>query len=189
MTTQGLTVNGYLNILKTHFETVFKTELKLLKSVSIHRGRFTKDELKRVSVNAPSAHIALTGLELLTPHAQGFSDYRMSVAVTIITKDAENKPREIMAQDIIDQMAARLPLTEFGFTEPIMNIRGQNLYSGEVDKKGVMLWSLTFTQVVRIGKHNIGSTPATLAGDVKTATKDYGNAASYTKLQIKGKKA
>ena len=176
--TTGLTVNGYLDVLKSHFEKVFKTDLNVVKSVAIHRGRFTTDELKRVSVHAPSAHIALTGTELVSPWANGFSDYRMSIAVTIITKDIKDSPRETQAQNIISEMAARLPNTEFDNTESITNIRGQNLYSGDVDKQGVMLWQLTFTQLVRIGQHSVGDTGAVL-DTVHGATENHGTKSSY----------
>lgn len=176
--TTGLTVNGYLDVLKSHFEKVFKTDLKLVKSVSIHRGRFTTDELKRVSVHAPSLHIALTGTELTSPWADGFGDYRMSIAVTIITKDIKNSPRETQAQNIISEMATSLPSTEFDFTEGMTNIRAQNLYSGDVDKQGVMLWSLTFNQLVRLGKHTVGHTGAVL-DTVHGATENHGKKSSY----------
>ena len=187
--TSPLTINGYLTHLKNHLTQVFKTDLKLVNTVTIHRGRFTKDELKTVSVNAPSAHIALTGMELIAPHATNVTDYNLSVSITIITKDAQNKPRETSAQEIIGELTTRLPLTEFDQTEVITNIKAQNLYTGDINKQGVMLWFVGFNQIVRLGSGDKLYNSDAILNTAHATTTGHGTKDNYTKASQKKPKA
>ncbi len=123
-----------------------------LASCDTHPGRFDLGELKNFATKTPGVRVAILGLSPVEPLPSGERDVPLLMAAYVITKDAPGLPRHVSALNITETLANRIPDHHFGACSgPATGMRGQNLYSGEINKAGVNLWALSWSQTVRIG--------------------------------------
>ena len=142
-----------------------------LKEVAGHPGRFDLGELQRISMRAPAVRLAILG----APRIAETSDERLridlSLAAFVITRDAPGLPRDEAALNIVETLMQLVSLnqwqvaedTGFGLLLP-REMRAENLYSGEVDRRGVALWGLSWRQGMILGEsaYQAGPLPAEL---------------------------
>ena len=131
-----------------------KAWLPALKTCEPHEGRFDKEELKRVSGRAPAAYAAVLALGRPLVNGSGQQDVPVTFALYVATADRPNLPRRESALNIAEALVARINGQQWGGTDtvfPADAASAKNLYSGAISGKGVALWAVTWSQVVRMG--------------------------------------
>ncbi len=130
-----------------------------LKEVAAHPGRFDLGELKRIAMRAPAVRMAILG----GPRIAEQSDERLRVdlacALFVITRDAPGLSRDEAALNITEALIRLISLNQwqitpdagFGLMLP-REVQTENLYSGEVDKRGVALWGIHWRQELILGE-------------------------------------
>jgi len=126
-------------------------------TVETHGGTFSLDELKRYSVRAPIAALALVGLG----KAQRVSDGRVMLptrwALVIIAKDEIKGAAKIDRNLAAAAMAAAMTLALEGNRFATAGARrpedlvAQNEYSGGSDLAGVAIWQVNWTSPLKVG--------------------------------------
>lgn len=125
-----------------------------LRSCALHRGRFTLAELSSRSLATPALRVALMGVQKVAPVADGTFDLSLKLSACLITTDTAKAPREAVATEIINILLLHLPCTVWGLPDWVMtaqDITASNLFSGQVEQKGVQIWETTWVQTCRLG--------------------------------------
>ena len=122
--------------------------LPALRACEAHGGRFDAKELQRVSTKSPAVLVAITratGIDLV--HGQRAGE--LTFAAFVCTRDTAEATRADMALQILDGLAGIIPGNRWGLddaqSEP-RSINAQNLFSAGVDRQGVALWGVSWTQ-------------------------------------------
>lgn len=114
-------------------------------------GRFDASEIDRHSFKAPAVRIAFLGAGRSKAQANNARKFDASWGVFVVTdgRGREHEGLEIMAAVAVqiegNRFAAGLPV---GIPE---NIRLDPLYTSSVDDKGIALFSVSWTQTIRLG--------------------------------------
>ncbi len=117
-------------------------------------GRFDAAELRRAAVRAPAIYVACLGaprVHTAAADAQVYAD--LQLAIYIVTTNAPGLPRGSAARNLADALLVYIPRARWD-TDGIgaaEQLRADNLYSTELDERGAALWSLTWTQRLRLG--------------------------------------
>lgn len=136
--------------LRTAIVDQLLTKLAPVKAES-HGGRFTLADLQRIATGAPTVRVACLGVT-------GVEQSGGSVSATarwgafVLTKDQRQLPRDHSALLITAQILASVVENRWGLeaAELPTDLRGDNLYSGKLENKGVALWAVTWTQTIEI---------------------------------------
>lgn len=146
--------------------SVLISSLTELKACDVHPGRFTVQEIKRLTTKTPAIYVASLGIAK-TEHTgteQIQAEHRL--AAYVITKDAPRLPRHQSAIAIVDTLVAQVPHERWGRRcGPAQNVRAENLYSGQADRAGIAVWAVTWNQSVSLGESvadEFGIVPAQL---------------------------
>lgn len=120
-----------------------------VKHVASHSGRFSAGELARVAVNAPAVFIAVLAQSNINSQS-GSDSATVSFAAFVVTKDSPNPPRDVSALAVVDALKHIIPENRWGLTDEAegvpKNIQAQNLFSADIDTKGVAMWALSWQQ-------------------------------------------
>ncbi|KEQ12965.1 hypothetical protein GZ77_21295 [Endozoicomonas montiporae] len=77
------------------------------------------------------------------------------MAAYVICSDTSDAPRHKSALAITEAIVELLPFNRFGENnlKPVSpaSISAENLYSGEIDRKGIALWGISWEQIIRKG--------------------------------------
>lgn len=128
-----------------------KTNVTGLKTCETHAGRFDLGELKRIALKSPAVLVSILGFgnakdvggELLTP---------LQMSAFVVTRDQPSIARDSSVLAIVKAVSIRISENDWGLNaQRPQAIKGQNLYSGKIDKKGVALWAITWRQEVNLG--------------------------------------
>lgn len=128
-------------------------KLPSLKTCAAHGGRFDKEELQRIGTKAPAVFVSCLsfgGAEGET----GETTAPVKWFLFIVTKDAPRQDKDELAMDMAEALVAHIvgndwDLGGVAIEEPTQ-IVGQNLFSTELDKKGVAMWAVSFTQKMQL---------------------------------------
>ncbi|MBB4199056.1 hypothetical protein CCR94_16300 [Rhodoblastus sphagnicola] len=127
-------------------------------AVETHGGTFTLEELKRYSVRAPIAALALVGFGRTLRVSDGRVMLPTRWALVLIAKDeikGQNRvDRNIAAAAMAGAMTLALEGNRFataGARRP-EDLAAQNEYSGGSDLAGVAIWQVTWTSPLKIGE-------------------------------------
>ena len=155
-----------------------KTELAGAKTLSdvrdldVSPGRFNADEITRRSFKAPALRVAFLGAPRTQPKADDTRSYDAAFAVFVLT---DGKGRANEGIDLTQAVAEEIEVNRFsdGFGVGLpTNLRMDALYSGDVDEMGISLYSVSWTQRLRLGISQGLATPddlnATIPEDVET---------------------
>lgn len=166
-----------------------KAALPALKSCESHPGRFDIKEIQNFATQTPAVRVAFLGIESIDLVNGGERDVTTQMAMFVWTREAPGLPRDVSALNIINALAELVPENRWDIdcTFDPTGIRAQNLYSGEVAKKGLMVWALSWHQVLRIGEADmfgIDDEVAIIPDELYVAYEpDVGEGAAYTPLQ------
>jgi len=143
-----MTLHNHLNAIVVDFKTLFAAA-----SVETHRGRFTLSELKKLGAKLPAVRIALGNVLNVTLQADDQLEIICEFWTAIITKDVKALPRHEAAANMVDALILHLPGNRLGsgFAFGAENVTAANLFGGDVDNTGVMMWEVRFRQKLRLG--------------------------------------
>lgn len=134
-----------------------------LRTCEPHGGRFDVGELQRYAARAPAVLVACTGVGDVHEQAAAAVAMLRWVAV-VIARDvpavaAQTDP-VVVHVPAVHRDAQMLVLSEsllgiisgnrwgMSSTHRPQRIRGDNLYSGQLDKKGIAVWALSWDQAI-----------------------------------------
>lgn len=150
-TTSGSTVwavNEIVQYLKPKLEGVVR-EIEKIQTVERHIGRFDKaDDIKRWMSNRDGgvriAALRVPQYETVGNRLIG----NVNLVAYVFTTDQfgyeKDLRAEVVAGKLVRELVDRSALpTAYGRVE---NVRSDNLYSGEIDKLGIAIWSVTWSQ-------------------------------------------
>jgi len=129
------------------------------KSVEVYRGRFKVADVTNQSLRTPALRVALMGVRRVQPVASGERDATLRLSCAIVTVDRPGKRREDAANALVNDLIIQLPGRTWGLdtAHPAGDVDGENLFTGDVGRKGVMLWELRWSQTVRLGQNAFAS--------------------------------
>ncbi|MFA0056125.1 hypothetical protein [Vibrio echinoideorum] len=150
-TTSGSTVwavNEIVQYLKPKLEGGVR-EIEKIQTVERHIGRFDKaDDIKRWMSNRDGgvriAALRVPQYETVGNRLIG----NVNLVAYVLTTDQfgyeKDLRAEVVAGKLVRELVDRSALpTAYGRVE---NVRSDNLYSGEIDKLGIAIWSVTWSQ-------------------------------------------
>ena len=143
-------ISAHLNAIEADLITI-QADLDI-KDIKVSPGRFDASEITRRSFKAPALRIAFLGAPRTVAQADETRKYDCAFAVFILT---DGKTRALEGVDIAEAVAAHIELNRFSaITETGVpkNIRMDALYSTHIDDKGISLYSVSWTQSIKIGK-------------------------------------
>ncbi|CAA0111623.1 Uncharacterised protein [BD1-7 clade bacterium] len=130
-----------------------KTRLPELKVCEIHGGRFTLDELKKISTRAPAVYVALLGTDAAAAAATGQPEVPLKLAVFIVAKDEVGLSRTAGALNLVEvllQMVKNDTWQQPGVLEA-RSITTKNFYNGDLHKSKIALWGVSWVQPILLG--------------------------------------
>ncbi|PML45220.1 hypothetical protein BCT76_02845 [Vibrio tasmaniensis] len=150
-TTSGSTVwavNEIVQYLKPKLEGGVR-EIEKIQTVERHIGRFDKaDDIKRWMSNRDGgvrvAALRVQQYETVGNRLIGNVNFAAYVFTTDQFGYEKDLRAEVVAGKFVRELVDRSALpTSYGRVE---NVRSDNLYSGEIDKLGIAIWSVTWSQ-------------------------------------------
>lgn len=140
--------NEALKTITDHFQTRLAS---FTSDVASHPGRFTEDELKRLLTGKSAVRIAIENTLELNVNGQGIHEAKLLMAAYVICSDNKTGPRHERALELTEAIVTLLPHNRFDLPEqfkPVVprSISAENLYSGEIDRKGLALWGISWEQ-------------------------------------------
>ena len=138
--------------------------------VESHPGRLDETELRRIAARAPAAHVAVLGVLSAEKDNSGRVEVDASMAVFLATKAAPGTARDAAMLVLSTAALILIPDNLWGLeeTQHPRDIRGQNLFTGTLEKQGVALWGITWRQQVTVDELD-----DSLLDDLKTVHADW----------------
>lgn len=118
--------------------------------VRTHRGRFTLDDLKTVAARPMSVLIACLAVKEAQLQA-GQVDCLCVWGAFIVAVDKPKLSRDSAALGILTRVLLIVPGNLWGLDISAPDrIEAMNLYSGKTDERGMVIWAITWEQVVTL---------------------------------------
>lgn len=117
-------------------------------------GHFDAAELRRAAVRAPAVYAACLGASRVRAAASDRHVYAdLQLALYIVASNAQGLPRGEAARNLANALLLYIPRARWGSAGigKADELRADNLYSTEIDARGAALWSLRWTQRLRLG--------------------------------------
>ncbi|USH01068.1 DUF1834 family protein [Grimontia kaedaensis] len=143
-----------LTALRQAIITTIRAKLPALAAVDSHPGRFNLDELRRIVTRLPAVRVALMAVPDTGEVQTGERDITVRLAAFVMTGDKRRLPKDEAALAIVEALLDMVPTQRWGMTAltGAEKVSAENLFSGSVDKQGVALWAVTWSQTLRIGE-------------------------------------
>ena len=142
--------NEALEAISLHFKAALAAHTS---DISSHPGRFTEQELSRLLTSKKAIRVAIENTQAVSVTGQGIQEARLLMAAYVICSDTADSPRHQNALDMMEAVIEQLPFNRFGtrYLKPVepKSISAENLYSGEIDRKGIALWGISWEQTLR----------------------------------------
>lgn len=120
--------------------------------VASHPGRFTEAELSRLLTGRKAIRVAIENTQSVSVNGQGIQEANLLMAAFVICSDTKEQPRHQSALLLTEAVMEQLPFNRFGtsYLKPVKpsSISAENLYSGEIDRKGIALWGISWEQTL-----------------------------------------
>lgn len=144
-----MAINPYLDAVTA----AVKAELiGVCKDVESHPGRFTESELKRISLSRRAVRIAVEDILETRISPMKKVSYRLLMAAFVICSDRDGPDRSESAIEVVEKVISVLPRNRWNSDDyqAVLetSISAQNLYSGEIEKRGVAMWAITWNQTI-----------------------------------------
>ncbi|MGE4334531.1 MAG: hypothetical protein AB7E55_00965 [Pigmentiphaga sp.] len=126
-------------------------QLPELRECREHEGRFDLNEMKRLTVNSPAVLVSCLGFTRLGGARTGTVEIELAMAAFVACAGGKSRDRAKASAALSQAVVTRVHDQLWGFSQgvrPPANIRGENLYSQEIDKAGVALWAITWRQSI-----------------------------------------
>lgn len=124
-----------------------------LRECSGHAGRFDLEELKRFLLSAPAVRVAVVSVRNIEGTGTGQARGDADMAAFIVTRDTSKLPKEDAAMAMADSLAPLVVENDWGLAGAgaARDVKAQNLYSAAIDRTGVALWAVSWSQQVELG--------------------------------------
>lgn len=144
---------------RRNIKTIVAAGMKDLIDVNEHGGSFSLEELKRFSQNVPCAVVCSLGVSSVDYDGEPVAN--TDWAVFILAKDKPGLKRDEAALLLVSKALVTISQTQrWGFTDGVhmmSGLKAANLYNGNLDKTGIALWAITWTQGYDIAVLDIDS--------------------------------
>jgi hypothetical protein len=122
--------------------------------VSDHPGRFTEDELGRIVTQPKAVRVAIEGVESMGVEGGGLREALVTFSALVICSDVAGADRHQSALEITEKLATMIPYNSWGQPRTYKavapnSVEVQNLYSGDINGRGIAFWAITWTQTIR----------------------------------------
>lgn len=123
------------------------------RSVEIHRGRFRIADISGTSLRTPALRLGLMGVRKVARVASGERDVTVRLSCAIVTVDAKGLAREGAANALVNDLVLGIDGQAWGldWAHAGGDVTGENLFTGDVGRQGVMVWEVTWSQAFRLG--------------------------------------
>ena len=136
-----------------------RQDLPVLRSVEGHGGRIDAAELSRIATLTPALRLACIDLPLATSTGRGRRRIESQWVAFVIVDDRgapTDQTRDDSAMDLAWTLAEQLSFRRWrlpSITQDAIaptSIKPENLYSGTINKRGVALWAVSWSQTITI---------------------------------------
>lgn len=165
-------MSGDIKLTRDAIVTAIDAGIPELYRCEAHGGRFDLGELQRWSKQAPAVLVAAVSVPDLADGPTRIATVRW--VAYLITKDTPQATRDVAALDYAESLLRLVRNNEWGLdnTQKPQRLAAENLYSGTIDRHGIALWAVSWTQGVSLRATDI----ATLADfTLYTATHNVGD--------------
>lgn len=156
------TLIDYLNGIKTGIATL----VPALTSIEVSRGRLSLNDLSRRMVKPPAARIGLLRLADFDRVAEAEVRMNAQVSILLIFEQKGRTEMHDQAHGLVSGLAVSLFGRNLGidYAGSIIRPDFKNLFSGEADSRGVLVWEITFQQQVTLSAEALteGAVPTDL---------------------------
>ena len=118
--------------------------------VDQHPGRFTEAELGALVLKKRAVRVAIEAVPQVQVTGPGALQAQLLLSAFVICGDTLTAPRHQAALALTDTLLAALPYQRWGvsYLTAVLpaSLRADNLYSGEINGRGVALWALSWQQ-------------------------------------------
>lgn len=143
-------INEYIEIVTSSLKTALAS---LVTDVEDHPGRFTETELSRIARSPRAVRVAIEDIAEIKvlPNKNVHATLRM--AAFIICSDHAGPDRTKSAIELAEKVVSVLPRNRWDSEDYQIiaesTISAQNLYTGDIEKKGIAMWAVTWTQTIK----------------------------------------
>lgn len=129
------------------------------RTVQAHGGSFNREELARIALQSPACLVAVMGGELERHAGQPVAS--PTIFAFIVTRGSSAEKRDEAALVLVEAVAALVVNNGWDYADAQApdNMRIENLYSGDIDKQGVALWSVSWQQQLDIAIYDDSDLP------------------------------
>lgn len=137
--------------LRTAVVAGIKAALPAVPTVEPHSGRFDLTDLGRLAVRTPAVLVAVLGTDEVTQSTTGLCVEPVRLAAFVVTGNAPGLTRDAAALAIVHTLARLLPENRWGLdgAQRPTEIRADNLYAAELDRKAIAMWAVSWRQYLR----------------------------------------
>ena len=120
-----------------------------------HAGRFNLADIRRLATKTPAICVAVLGMPRTQDAGNDQADHELRMAAFVLTSDKGNLKRDVAALNIVESLAILIPGKRWGMAgvHPAERVTGESLYSAEIDKIGLCLWAVTWSQRIRLDQN------------------------------------
>jgi hypothetical protein len=124
------------------------TNVPAFHTAQAHGGRFNRGEITRLALQSPGVFVAVMGGPIT--REGGSVVCAAELVAYVITGGTSIEKRDEAALVLAEEVARQVANNAWAYTgsRAPSNISTANLYSGDVDKLGVALWSVAWTQLI-----------------------------------------
>ena len=118
--------------------------------VDQHPGRFTEAELGTLVLKKRAVRVAIEAVPQVSVNGPGAIQAQLLMSAFVICGDSAVAPRHQAALTIVHQLLGHIPHQRWGtqYLRPALpaSLTVDNLYNGEIDRKGIALWGVAWQQ-------------------------------------------
>ena len=134
----------------TAITTGIKAQLDPAIDVAEHPGRFTEAELGQIVLKKRAVRLAIEAVPQVTVPGPGGIQAQLLISAFVICGDSAAGQRHQVALDLVQELLVNIPHERWGtnYLRPALpvSLSVDNLYSGEIDAKGIALWTVAWQQ-------------------------------------------
>jgi len=135
-----------LTALRAAVVSSIASNISTFRAVQAHGGKFNVEELKRIAVQSPACLITMLGGPFTRQGVQAVG--AVQIVAFVVTGGTSATKRDEAALVLAEALAGLVAENKWDYEHakaPERMALG-NLYSGELDRAGVALWAVTWTQ-------------------------------------------
>jgi hypothetical protein len=143
--------------LRTAIVSSIEVNVSAFNQVEEHGGSFNKQELQRCATKAPACFVAVLGGPVTRDSTQAV--IQANVGAFIVTRGSSGTKRDAAVLSLVESVVGLAVENKWAYAhaKAPTDIRVDNLYSGDIDAKGVALWSVSWSQQADVDIYDVDS--------------------------------